>query len=60
MISAINAIDSTDYADIPISDDAMDELIATTIYADNLMDCDDDAAVGSIADINSAVFRKKM
>ena len=51
----INAIDSGDFtycADLSISDDAADELIATAINANDSTDCADDAADGLISAID--------
>ena len=53
MVVDINAGNSTDCADIFISNDATDGLIATTIDARNLMDCAEDAAGGFIDAINT-------
>ena len=52
-IDAINAGNSTDCADISISNDSADGLIDTAIDASNLTDCAEDAAVGLIDAINS-------
>ena len=42
-----------DCADITFSDDALDGLIVTAINAENLTDCAEDAADGSIAAIHA-------
>ena len=47
----IDAIYFNDCANIMISDDTSDGLISTAIYDGNSMDCDEDTAVGLIADI---------
>ena len=49
MIADINAGNSTDCADISISNDAADEFINTAIDAVNSTDCADDAAGGLIS-----------
>ena len=50
--TAINAGDSTDCANITISDDAAYVLIATAIDTGGSTDCSDNAAGGFIADID--------
>ena len=51
LIADIYASYSTDCANILISDDMADELIATAINSDDLADCADNAACGLISAI---------
>ena len=46
-----------DCADIKISEDAADELIATAINAGNLTDCSDNAEGGLIANIYAIDYK---
>ena len=53
MIASSNAGDSTDCADILISDDTADELINIPINSDDSTDCADNSAGGLIATIKT-------